>query len=109
MEDKKKAPDKARPHYEKAEAMLIQSTESPHTSERLRVLDVSGLSLVAVKLGDMVKFKEYLILGAQGAKAMRSDYLLGKTKRAWRAGKKRWPYEDQVAKLAEVLVDDMGV
>lgn len=70
---------------------------------------VNELALVAVRLGDMEKFKENLIIGANGSNALDSDIRRKEVKIAWSAAMQQWPHENQVSKLAEVLVEDKSV
>jgi DNA-binding XRE family transcriptional regulator len=94
----------ARSLYEQADAAYGQPLPAlADVRERGRIQNLNEQAVVAIRLGSKEKFVDYFTQGAKGSKALKSDARLLEAKKAWRLARKRWPDEDDVQNLDELL------
>jgi tetratricopeptide (TPR) repeat protein len=72
--------------------------------ERGRIEIVNHWAATAMALNDMDTFQVYLIEGIQRARAIGSDRRMQEAIANWKAARKRWPHEQRVLELADVLL-----
>jgi DNA-binding SARP family transcriptional activator len=104
--------DRTMPKRSKVLYMQAQNTFAKHerlapaitAPERIRVEIINQQAATAIAQGDMELFGTYLQAGAQGAKALGSDKRMQEAIANWKAACKRWPHEQRVLELADVLL-----
>ena len=72
--------------------------------ERTRIEIINNQATIAMALGEMEMFQNYLKAGAEGAKKLGSEKRKQEAVANWRAARQRWPHEAAIADLADVLV-----
>jgi tetratricopeptide (TPR) repeat protein len=97
---------RAHDYYQSASNKLNQIDQLSQTiiaPERIRIEIVNQRSLAAVKSGNLDEFETYLIEGAKGAKVLASEKRRQEAITNWKAARERWPHEQRVMELADVL------
>jgi len=61
-------------------------------------------ALAAVKVGNLEQFREHLIEGVNGAKALGSEKRRQEAIATYKEARLKWPHELQILELADLLV-----
>ena len=85
-------------------ARLEQLDPAITVPERVRVQIINHQAATAIAQGDMELFRAYLQAGVQGAKALGSDKRMQEAIANWKAARQRWPHEQHIVELADVLL-----
>ncbi len=100
-------PRRSRTLYTAAQQTLSQHERLDATivvPERIRVEIINHQAATAIAQGDMELFQAYFQAGVQGAKALGSDKRMQEAITNWKAARERWPHEQRVLELADVLL-----
>jgi transcriptional regulator with XRE-family HTH domain/tetratricopeptide (TPR) repeat protein len=94
-------------YYQKAWDALAEIEAMPANiviPDRLRLEVTNQRALAAVKVGNREKFREHLIEGVNGAKAIGSEKRRQEAIVTYREARLKWPHESQILELADMLV-----
>ncbi len=95
-------------HSQMATSAFAQFAHLPSTiivPERYRIQIINEQAKAAIGAGKREEFEHYLLAGIEGAKALGSEKRRQEAIANWRAARKRWPHEEKILKLADVLME----
>ncbi len=95
-------------HSQQASNAFAQFAHLPSTiivPERYRIQIINEQAKAAIGVGKREEFEHYLLAGIEGAKALGSEKRRQEAIANWRAARRRWPHEEKILKLADVLME----